>query len=224
MMAPGPNSTLQPKCARQKRTSGREDFLEEEARDSTKKGDLKQVKRLRGQLANAERMQCSSARIRAALQMKCNGGVTTLNVMEEGKDGIKRIVEIQDPAEVKEAQILERNKHHFKQAHETPLFDSHLVGIINDSTDKANCKDTLDGIPILDIQIKEFPEVKDLMEAMARPNSIQDTVNKSPTRRSPETTSKKVFRNGRNGLPPHHRANIWATTRPGYKMTTCLTC
>jgi hypothetical protein len=39
----------------------REDFLEEEARDPTKKGDMKRAKRRR-RLANAERMRCSYAR------------------------------------------------------------------------------------------------------------------------------------------------------------------
>jgi hypothetical protein len=117
-------------------------------------------------------MRCSYARIRAALQTKRNGGVTTLNVMEEGKDGIERVEEIQDLVEV-ESRILERNKHHFKQAHETPLFDSRLVGLINDSSDNANCEDILNGIPV-DIQIEEFPEVQDFIKAMARPTSIQE--------------------------------------------------
>jgi hypothetical protein len=111
--------------------------------------------------------------IRAALQTKRNGGVTTLNVIKEGKGGIEPVVEIQDPVEV-EARILERNKHHFKQAHETPLFDSRLVGLINDSADNANCEDILNGIPV-NIQIEEFPEqVKDFIKAMARPTSIQE--------------------------------------------------
>lgn len=43
---------------------------------------------------------------------------------------------------------IERNKHHFKQAQETPLFDSHLIGIFNDAADNANCDDILNGIPI----------------------------------------------------------------------------
>jgi hypothetical protein len=64
-------------------------------------------------------------------------GITTLNGMEEGKDSIERLVEIHDPVEV-EAPILESNTHHFKQTQETPLFNSRLIGLINDAANNAN--------------------------------------------------------------------------------------
>jgi hypothetical protein len=106
-------------------------------------------------------------------QQHSGQNATTLNVMEEGKDIIERVVEIQDPVEV-QARILERNsRHHLKQAQETPLFDLRLVGLIHDAADNTHCEDILNGIPV-DIQLEEFLEVKDFIKAMARPASIQD--------------------------------------------------
>jgi hypothetical protein len=155
----------------------REDFLEDEAKASTKAGDKKRAKRLR-RLANAERMRRSYARIRKALQTRRNGGVTSLNVMETGKDGIEKVVEVQDPEEI-DARILEHNKEHFKQPHETPFFDSRLLGLINDAADNDISEDILDGNPV-EISLEDFPEVQDFVEAMARPTSIQDDGERIP--------------------------------------------
>jgi hypothetical protein len=63
----------------------------------------------------------SYARIRAALQDKRNGSISSLKVVEQDEDGNDEIVEIQDPEEIQEW-VLDRNCKHFKQSHETPFF------------------------------------------------------------------------------------------------------
>jgi hypothetical protein len=151
--------------------ANREKFLEEEAKDATLKGDKQRAKRLR-RLANAERMKRSYTRIRLALQAKRSGSINSLKVVEQDEDGNDEVVEIQDPEEIQQ-RVLHRNKEHFKQAHETPFFDSRLLDLINDAADNDLCEDILDGRPV-DMELEDFEEVADFVKAMARPTSIQD--------------------------------------------------
>ena len=118
----------------------REDFLDGEASEAASKGDKKREKRLK-RLANVERMKRSYGRIRQALRGKLSGGVTSLKVNETDEDGNKHTIEITDPEEIQE-RILERNKEHFKQPHETLFYDSRFLDLLNDEADNDLCEDT----------------------------------------------------------------------------------
>jgi hypothetical protein len=90
--------------------------------------------------------------------------------VEQDEDGNDEVIEIQDPEEIQQ-RVLHRNKEHFKQAHETPFFDSRLLDLINDAADNDLCEGILDGRPV-DMELEDFEEVADFVKAMARPTSI----------------------------------------------------
>jgi len=158
------------RAARRDDAQNREAFLEEEIRHAKADGNTRRVKRLTG-IANAERQKRSHSRIRRALGTRKNGGVTSLRVREQimGED---TIVEIIDPEEIQE-RLIERNRQHFKQAHETPFYDPQLFQRINDAADNALSDAILDGSPVA-VSHEAFPEVAEFVKMMARPTPIQE--------------------------------------------------
>jgi 5'-3' exonuclease len=179
------------------------------------KGDKKRAQRLR-RLVNAERMKRSYARIRTALQEKRHGGITSLKVVEQDDTGNDKIVEITDPAEIQQRRILERNKDHFKQAHEMLFFDSRLLDLINDTADNDLCEDILDRREV-NMKLENFDKVEEFVQAMARLSSIQDDEERIPYTIIKEKTSRTDLQNGKKEHRHHHPVGTWAITSHGYK-------
>jgi len=158
------------KAARRDDAQNREKFLAEAIKAAKADGNRGKAKRLAKQ-ANAERQKRSHARIRRALQTKQRGGVTSLKVTEETEDGVETVIDIMDPLEIQE-RLLDRNRQHFQQAHETPFFDPRIINMVNDSADNEVSEAILNGDPV-EVQLEEFPEVADFIRKMARPDDIQ---------------------------------------------------